>query len=64
MDFDMFRHPANQKNIETLQSFGNIILEPGEGKLASGLEGKGRMKEPEAILEAAVNHFGKKKKTD
>lgn len=61
MDFDMFRHPANQKNIETLQSFGNIILEPGEGKLASGLEGKGRMKEPEAILEAAVNHFGKKK---
>lgn len=61
MDIDMFKHPSNTKNIETLSSFGNIILEPDEGGLASGLVGKGRMKEPEAILEEVVKHFGQKK---
>ena len=43
MDLDMFAHPSNQKNMETLTSFGNKVLPVGEGFLASGLEGKGRM---------------------
>jgi len=60
MDLDMFRHPANQKNIETLHSFGNTIIEPETGELASGLVGKGRMAEPEAILEAVKLYFSKK----
>ena len=62
MDLDMFRHPANLANIEKLRSFGNIIIEPGEGVLASGLHGKGRMEEPENIVEAVVAFFGQKKK--
>lgn len=62
MDLDMFRHPANLKNIETLRSFGNLIIEPGEGALASGLHGKGRMEEPENILEEVVRFFQQKKK--
>lgn len=61
MDLDMFRHPANLKNLETLRSFGNLIIEPDEGELASGLHGKGRMKEPEAIIEEIVRFFGEKK---
>ncbi|MDX9883415.1 MAG: flavoprotein [Prolixibacteraceae bacterium] len=61
MDLDMYRHPANQKNIETLRSFGNIIIEPDEGELASGLYGKGRMKEPDAIVEEIVRFFSEKK---
>lgn len=61
MDLDMFMHPANQHNLETLKSFGNIILEPESGELASGLIGKGRMQEPEAIGEEVVNFFDKKK---
>jgi phosphopantothenoylcysteine decarboxylase/phosphopantothenate--cysteine ligase len=43
MDLDMFGHPANRANLETLRSFGNLIIEPGDGELASGLHGKGRM---------------------
>jgi len=62
MDLDMFGHPANQKNLDTLRSFGSIILEPGEGELASGLHGKGRMQEPEAILEEVIRFFDTKKK--
>jgi len=62
MDLDMFRHPANLANIETLRSFGNLIIEPGEGELASGLYGKGRMEEPENILEEVVKFFEQKKK--
>lgn len=50
MDLDMFAHPATQQNIERLRSFGNQIIEPGEGELASQLIGKGRMEEPEAII--------------
>lgn len=61
MDLDMFRHPANLKNLETLRSFGNLIIEPDEGELASGLHGKGRMKEPEAIIEEIVRFFDEKK---
>ncbi len=62
MDLDMFRHPSTLQNLETLKSFGNIILEPGEGELASGLHGKGRMQEPEQIVEEVVTFFNSKKK--
>ncbi len=62
MDLDMFAHPATQKNIEVLKSFGNLIIDPGEGELASGLEGKGRMEEPENIVEQLVGWFNRKKK--
>ena len=62
MDLDMFRHPANQANLDVLRSFGNLIIEPGEGALASGLHGKGRMEEPENILEEVVQFFNQKKK--
>ncbi len=62
MDLDMFRHPANIANMEILRSFGNLIIEPGEGELASGLHGKGRMEEPEAIVEEVVRFFNQKKK--
>lgn len=51
MDMDMYRHPSTQINIEVLRSFGNTVLEPAEGDLASGLSGKGRMVEPEKIIE-------------
>ena len=51
MDLDMYRHPSTQHNLELLRSFGNQIIEPGTGFLASGLEGKGRMEEPERIIE-------------
>lgn len=51
MDLDMYAHPTTQRNLETLRSFGNTIVEPGTGFLASQLEGKGRMQEPERIIE-------------
>lgn len=51
MDLDMYAHPSTQKNLETLRSYGNHIIEPGTGFLASHLEGKGRMEEPERIVE-------------
>ncbi len=62
MDLDMFAHPSTQRNISILKEYGNIIIEPGEGELASGLEGKGRMEEPEKILEVVIRHFSGKKK--
>ena len=62
MDVDMFRHPATVINLETLKAFGNIVLEPPEGELASGLTGKGRMTEPEVIVEEIKSFFTKKKK--
>lgn len=52
MDLDMFVHPAVQQNIQTLRSRNHIIVEPTSGELASGLEGKGRMEEPENIYKA------------
>lgn len=64
MDMDMLKHPATTINIETLRAFGNTILEPAEGELASGLSGKGRMAEPEAIVDEIENFFNKKKSTD
>lgn len=60
MDLDMFRHPATRRNIDTLASYGNFIIEPVSGELASGLEGKGRMEEPEKIV-AWLDDFFKKK---
>ena len=57
MDLDMLNHPATRRNIDTLKSFGNIILEPATGELASGLIGKGRMEEPEMLVAALKNHF-------
>ena len=57
MDLDMYAHLANQKNLETLASYGNLILPVGEGQLASGLEGKGRLLEPEEILSKVTSHF-------
>lgn len=60
MDLDMLAHPATQKNMTTLQSFGNLIIEPNSGELASGLEGKGRMAEPEEIITRIKTYFENK----
>ncbi|MDE5976461.1 MAG: phosphopantothenoylcysteine decarboxylase, partial [Muribaculaceae bacterium] len=57
MDLDMWRHPSTQRNIETLKGDGVLIVEPEAGELASGLVGKGRMEEPERIVEAAEAYF-------
>ena len=60
MDLDMYAHPSTQANMQRLRSFGNHIIEPQSGFLASGLEGKGRMEEPERIV-AFLDHFFEKK---
>lgn len=57
MDLDMYRHPSTQKNLATIKGYGNIIIEPGSGFLASGLEGKGRMEEPETIVGLLEDYF-------
>ena len=57
MDLDMFQHPTTIRNMQTLASWGCNIIEPGTGDLASGLSGKGRMEEPEAILEKIIDFF-------
>lgn len=57
MDLDMYRHPSTVRNIEILRSYGNQIIEPGTGELASGLFGKGRMEEPEMIVEKIKSYF-------
>lgn len=59
MDLDMYAHPTTQQNLDTLRSFGNHIIEPQSGFLASGLEGKGRMEEPEKIVEMLDVFFSK-----
>lgn len=59
MDLDMFAHPSTKRNLETLKSYGNIIIEPAEGELASHLIGKGRMEEPEAIVKIVEQYFAK-----
>ena len=61
MDLDMFLHPSTQKNLDTLRSFGNQIIDAEEGELASGLDGKGRMSEPENLL-IEIERFFKKKR--
>ena len=60
MDLDMFKHPTTQENLDRLRSFGNHIIEPGEGELASHLVGKGRMDEPENIIKALEAFFAAK----
>lgn len=60
MDLDMYQHPSVRKNLETILSFGNHILDAEEGELASGLSGLGRMMEPEHILEHVISHFSKR----
>lgn len=57
MDLDMMRHPSTVRNIELLRSYGNHIIEPAEGELASHLIGKGRMEEPENIVKALDDYF-------
>lgn len=57
MDLDMFHHPTTQKNIDTLLSYGNHLIAPQEGELASGLCGAGRMEEPEEILRIVRDFF-------
>lgn len=57
MDLDMYAHPSTQQNLDRLRSFGNHIIEPQSGFLASGLEGKGRMEEPEAIVRVLDEFF-------
>lgn len=63
MDLDMYRHPSTQANLRTLQSYGNHIVEPASGFLASGLEGKGRMEEPAVIAKYLSDYFEKAEKT-
>ena len=60
MDLDMYQHPTTQQNMERLKSFGNHIIEPASGFLASGLEGKGRMEEPERIVDFVDNVLSRK----
>lgn len=57
MDLDMFAHPTTQQNLDRLRSFGNRIIEPASGELASHLVGKGRMEEPDKIIEALEEFF-------
>lgn len=62
MDLDMLQHPSTKKNLQSLQEYGNHLLAPGHGELASGLVGVGRMTEPEEILEQLKEFFSEKKK--
>ena len=57
MDLDMFAHPATQNSIKVLKGYGNHIIEPASGELASHLTGKGRMEEPENIVKALKDFF-------
>lgn len=57
MDLDMYAHPSTQHNLDILRSYGNYIIEPGTGFLASHLEGKGRMEEPEQIVTELDRYF-------
>ena len=59
MDLDMFQHPSTRKNIDILRSFGNFIIEPQVGELASGLSGPGRMEEPEKIMAVFKTFFAR-----
>ena len=61
MDLDMFQHPSTSRNIDLLKSYGTIILEPETGELASGLLGKGRMQEPDVIVDSIAGFFAEKK---
>ncbi len=63
MDLDMYKHVSTQRNIETLRQDGVHIIEPAEGELASHLEGKGRLEEPEKIVSVLEDFFQEKKKS-
>jgi phosphopantothenoylcysteine decarboxylase/phosphopantothenate--cysteine ligase len=58
MDMDMHHHPSTQKNLEVIKGYGNHVIDPGSGELASGLEGRGRMEEPDSILRFIKNLGG------
>ena len=60
MDLDMYKHPATTENLKRLKSFGNILINPENGELASGLVGEGRMTEPETIVSFLENEFSAK----
>ncbi len=62
MDLDMLQHPSTKENIQKLESWGNYQINPTFGELASGLEGKGRMAEPEEIITYLQNHFSASQK--
>lgn len=57
MDLDMFAHPSTSRNLDILRSYGNHIIEPASGELASHLVGKGRMEEPEQIVQVLEEYF-------
>jgi len=61
MDLDMYKHPSTAANIVKLNNFGNRLIEPEQGELASGLYGAGRMQEPETIVKILIDFFKKKK---
>lgn len=64
MDLDMFAHPSTRRNLDLLRSYGNHIIEPAEGELASHLVGKGRMEEPERIIEVLERFFSRQQDLD
>ena len=61
MDLDMFQHPSTNRNVELLKSDGIIFIDPTSGELASGLSGKGRMEEPEVIVDLIIENLTEKK---
>ncbi|MGJ3235430.1 bifunctional phosphopantothenoylcysteine decarboxylase/phosphopantothenate--cysteine ligase CoaBC [Marivirga sp.] len=62
MDLDMYKHPSTSENLKKLESFGNIVIHAASGELASGLEGQGRMQEPEYLVKEIENILSLKKK--
>lgn len=64
MDLDMLQHPATKNNLQRLQGFGNRLIDPGYGELASGLVGTGRMAEPEEIMQRLEAFFNQKKRLE
>ncbi|WP_116108297.1 bifunctional phosphopantothenoylcysteine decarboxylase/phosphopantothenate--cysteine ligase CoaBC [Lewinella sp. IMCC34191] len=61
MDVDMWQHPTTRENVARLQSFGNRLIDVGEGELASGLSGAGRLAEPEEILDTLADYFERRR---
>ena len=61
MDMDMYNHPSTQRNLEIIKGYGNVLIEPQTGELASGLSGPGRMEEPVNILNNIIDYFNSKK---
>ena len=59
MDLDMYKHMSTKKSIEKLQSYGNILIPPAIGELASGLSGEGRLPEPDEITDFIINYYSK-----